>query len=63
MAQPVEGHGGPRTAKTTPSPFEEEVDRLVGQLEGRQAEAARLDAAIVERLARLGYRVRQESTP
>ena len=41
---------------------EEKMERLVDQLQRQQAEAARLDAAIAESLARLRFRVRQEST-
>ncbi|MCL6549957.1 MAG: type I restriction-modification system subunit M [Acidothermus cellulolyticus] len=36
-------------------PFDEKMARLVAQLRGQQAEAARLDAAIVANLKELGY--------
>jgi type I restriction enzyme M protein len=36
-------------------PFEEKVQRLVAQLRGQQAEAAKLDAAISANLKELGY--------
>ena len=36
-------------------PFEEKMKRLVAQLREQQVEATRLDAAIEENLARLGF--------
>jgi type I restriction enzyme M protein len=38
-------------------PFEEKMTRLVAQLREQQAEAARLDAAIKENLAHLGWKL------
>ena len=36
-------------------PFDEKLGRLVAQLRGQQAEAAKLDAAIAANLKELGY--------
>jgi type I restriction enzyme M protein len=36
-------------------PFEEKMKRLVAQLRGQQAEAARLDGAIEKNLRELGF--------
>ncbi|HQK88539.1 MAG TPA: N-6 DNA methylase, partial [Acidobacteriota bacterium] len=36
-------------------PFEEKMKRLVAQLRGQQAEAAKLDTAIAKNLEKLGY--------
>ncbi|MCK7510534.1 MAG: nucleolar 14 family protein [Desulfobacterales bacterium] len=36
-------------------PFEEKMKRLVAQLQDQQAEAAKLDAAIIANLRELGY--------
>ena len=41
-------------------PFEEKMQRLVGELRAQQAEGARLDAAIAENLQMLGFLSREE---
>jgi type I restriction enzyme M protein len=46
---------GAEAAEEDDEPFEEKMARLVAELRSQQAEAAALDAAIIENLRALGY--------
>lgn len=53
---------GAEDGEVDAEPFEEKMARLVAGVREQQAEAAQLDVAIAKNLARLGYRLHQEST-
>jgi type I restriction enzyme M protein len=54
---------GAAAAEEDDEPFEDKMRRLTATLGEQMAEGARLDAAIRENLARLGYRVGEEDAP
>jgi type I restriction enzyme M protein len=54
---------GAAAAEEDAEPFDEKMRRLTATLGAQHEEGARLDSAIRENLARLGYRVGKEDAP